>query len=205
MSVAELLARVVRERRSVRRFRPERPSMELLVELLELATWAPSAGNRQDSRFVVVTSPSERERIAAAVRSRWEELTARQDGSRAAYEAARYASRHADVSGAPVLILVAARVPGAVAEHMFGDGARAVGGGFASAAMAAQNLLLAAHAAGLGACCMTAPLAAAPELSQIAGLGRRHELVCVVALGAPDELPAPPERRPLQEVVRFMA
>ena len=45
---------VVRSRRSVRRYREAPVPKDLLHELLDVATWAPSACNKQDWRFVLV-------------------------------------------------------------------------------------------------------------------------------------------------------
>jgi nitroreductase len=69
--------------------------------------------------------------------------------------------------------------------------------------MAAQNLMLAAHALGLGSCCMTGALAARGELGEILELARKYEIICLIAVGWPDESPAPPARKPLTEVARF--
>jgi nitroreductase len=85
---------------------------------------------------------------------------------------------------------------------MLGDLAFATVGSFASAAMAAQNLMLAAHALGLGTCCMTGPLAANDELHTIAGLAGKQELVCLIAVGWPAETPVAPGRKPREMIAR---
>src|SRR5689334_21997015 len=46
--------------RAIRRFRPEPVDDALLERCLQAATWAPSGGNRQPWRFVVMTSPTSR-------------------------------------------------------------------------------------------------------------------------------------------------
>ena len=65
-------------------------------------------------------------------------------------------------------------------------------------------LLLAAHATGLGACCMTGALAASAELAAIIGLDRRREIVCLVAVGRPAENPAAPSRKPTSEITEII-
>jgi nitroreductase len=50
---------------------------------------------------------------------------------------------------------------------------------------------------------MTGALAARGELARLAGLGRKEEIVCLVTLGWPEEAPAPPPRRPLEQIARF--
>ena len=55
-------------RRSVRRFKPDMPDRALIEALIEVATTAPSASNKQPWRFLVVTNRAVIERLAAAVR-----------------------------------------------------------------------------------------------------------------------------------------
>ena len=54
----------IRARRSVRSYRPDPVPDEVLTKLLESARMAPSAGNFQPWRFIVVRSQRKRERIA---------------------------------------------------------------------------------------------------------------------------------------------
>ncbi len=48
---------VILGRRSIRRFRPERPSLDALREIVRAATYAASAGNGQPWRFIIVREP----------------------------------------------------------------------------------------------------------------------------------------------------
>lgn len=198
------LEAAIRGRRSVRRFRPGDVSRETIVGLLELAAWAPSAGNRQDWLFTVVTSKATKGAMAEAVRRRWREIVEANRTAGFIAEVERYAARFADFEAAPAVVLFSARRPDDVQRHLIGDAdAAAAAGSAASAAMAAQNFMLAATAAGLGTCCMTGALAARASLGRLAGLGRKEEIVCLVTLGWPEEAPAPPRRRPLEQIARF--
>jgi nitroreductase len=71
--------------------------------------------------------------------------------------------------------------------------------------MAAQNLMLAAHAHGLGSCCLTGPLAAHTELEELLNVGRKRALVCLIAVGYPAETPVAPPRKPIENVMRILA
>jgi nitroreductase len=53
----------IKARRSIRQFTDKPIEKEKLDKLLEAARWAPSGGNLQRWRFVVVTSPSQRELV----------------------------------------------------------------------------------------------------------------------------------------------
>ena len=51
----ESLLRLIRERRSIREFTPQKVPLSDIEELLEAARWAPSGSNAQPWRFVIVT------------------------------------------------------------------------------------------------------------------------------------------------------
>jgi nitroreductase len=53
-------------RRSIRRFKPDPVPESILLKVLEAARLAPSAGNRQPWRFIVIKEASRREDIARA-------------------------------------------------------------------------------------------------------------------------------------------
>ncbi|HUT35537.1 MAG TPA: nitroreductase family protein [Planctomycetota bacterium] len=203
MSQAAGLLSLLRERRSVRRFRDEPVPRALIERLIEAASWAPSASNRQDWRFTVVTSAERKQEMADAVRRRWDAIVAANRDCGLIEEVERYVASFARFAQAPALIVVSARAPDSFQQHLLGEAATATVGSAASAAMAAQNLMLAAHALGLATCCMTGALAARDELRPLVGLGRRDELVCLITLGVPAETPPPPHRRPVAENARF--
>ena len=196
--------RLLRGRRSVRQFTAAPVDRALIERVLAAAAWAPSPGNRQGWSFTVVTSPAARRQMAAAVRERWRLLLAREPDGAVAEELGAYARNFDWFDSAPVVIAVSAREPEAFLSHLLGPRAAEVSGGPTAAAMAAQNLMLAAHAAGLGSCCLTGPLAAAEEIQRLLGLPSRQRLVCLVAMGHPAGEPEPPARRPVAAAVRFV-
>lgn len=64
----------------------------------------------------------------------------------------------------------------------------------------AQNILLAAHSLGLGACWLGR--VRDPQVEKIIGAKGNEELMMLIVLGYPRERPAPKERKPLEEIVR---
>ena len=54
----------IRTRRSVRSYRPDAIPKEVLHRVLDAARMAPSAGNRQPTRLIVVTEPEARQKLA---------------------------------------------------------------------------------------------------------------------------------------------
>jgi nitroreductase len=71
--------------------------------------------------------------------------------------------------------------------------------------MAIQNLLLAAHDRGVGACMQSGPVPfLRGSVNELLGLPPWLELAGVVSLGYPAESPAPKPRKPVERVTRFL-
>ena len=162
---------LIRRRFSCRSFRPEPVTRRHLVELIEASRWAPSAGNLQPWRFVVVEDGAARRALAAA------------------------AFGQGFVAEAPAVIVVCA-VP-AESSRVYGDRGRDLYC-LQDCAAAAENLLLAAAAAGLGGCWVGAFDEAA--VARALGLELGWRPVAVIPVGYPAERPAHRSRRPLDEV-----
>ena len=183
---AELLHSLVRTRRSIRRYDGRPVTRELLHRLLEAAVWAPSAHNRQPWRFCVVTERATQEALSAAMGARWRaDLTA--DGADPAFIARRVAISHARVTGAGALVVACMSM-----EEMdaYPDPTRAHAEwtmATQSVALACQNLLLAAHAHGLGACWMCAPLFVPDLVRTVLDLPPAWEPQALITLGYPAE------------------
>jgi len=204
MNVPGAVFSAIRQRRSIRRYKPDPVSVELVLRLVEAACWAPSAGNRQDWSFTVVSSLTVKSAMAEAVRRRWNAVGAANRDSGLIEDVLAYSAGFGDFERAPAVVVVSARQPDSFQRHILGDDAGATLGSATSAAMAAQNFMLAAHEMGLGTCCMTGALAARQEMGQAIGLPRKQEVVCLISLGWPDERPEAPPRKPAGEVVRFI-
>jgi coenzyme F420-0:L-glutamate ligase / coenzyme F420-1:gamma-L-glutamate ligase len=192
-------ANLVMSRRSIRRYRPE-PVDEALVErILAQATWAPSSHNRQPWRFAVV-GQTKRRTLADAMAARLERdrLADCDDPEVVAADAARSIARLAE---APALILVSLTMqemdrypdPGrAQAEFLMA---------VQSTAMAAQNLLLAAHSDGLGGCVLCAPLFCPDTVVEALDVPRDWQPQCLITLGWPANAGKTASRRPLADVL----
>lgn len=183
---------VVLRQRACRSFGPEPVDDEILSKVLEAATFAPSAENRQPWVFVVVRDSERRAAIGSLTRNAWE------GGGRAHSEGRLSESLMNDVdkgamgsvAAAPVIVVVGVDTDGVnskVAE--------------ASVFPAVQNLLLAASAVGLGSALTTLPLAFGDQISKVVGFPPSVRPMAVVPLGWPERPLGPPKREPLSKKV----
>jgi nitroreductase len=166
---------LLERRYSCRRFAPAPLPSTAIAVLLEAAVAAPSAGNLQPWRFIVVTSAPLRLRLARA---------ARQDF----------------VAEAPVVITVCA-VP-AESARRYGERGRSLYS-VQDTAAATQNILLAATVCGLGSCWVGAFDEEAVRAAL--GLPTGWRPMALVPVGLPMEEAPPRERKPIEEVTVFRA
>jgi coenzyme F420-0:L-glutamate ligase/coenzyme F420-1:gamma-L-glutamate ligase len=155
--IRENIRDIIFGRRSIRRYQDRPVPREVLEAILTAAIWAPSAHNRQPWRFAVITSPDVRKALATAMGARLRADLEADNVPQAMIEqnVSRSFSR---ISGAPVLVLACLSMAD---MDEYPDGRRASAERLMAAqstALAVQNLLLAAHAEGLGACWLCAPL-----------------------------------------------
>ena len=191
---ATALQRLMRTRRSVRRYQDRPVARALLEELLEAATWAPSAHNRQPWRFCVVQGTM-RQTLSAAMAHAWRrDLLA--DGMDAAWVEDHVRLRAARIAAAPALIVACLNM---MDMDIYPDARRSDSErvmGTQSVALACQNLLLAAHAAGLGACWVCAPLFVPQVVRTTLALDVTWDPQALITLGWPAEVKQK-ERAPL--------
>jgi len=166
----------IHSRRSVSRVRPDPLPRELVEELLGAAVRAPNHHLTGPWRFVVLAGPARREVGEAHLRA---VLRERPDLPEQGHE--KEAGR---LERAPVV--VACCVVGADDPVQAREDRDAV-------AAAVQNLLLAAHARGIGAMWRTGAMADEPEVREALGLGPGDAVVAFAYLGLPLE---PPAERP---------
>ncbi len=201
MNPYDTLMERIRSRRTVRKFRSDPIPREELDSLIEAAAWAPSASNRQDWFFTIVESQELRREMEAAVLKRWEEILEEHRDAPFAEEVRRYSANFTGFVDAPLVIAVSCAAVRGFERSLAGDDAFLTVGSATSAALAAQNLMLAADALGLATRCMTGSLPASRELKKILGLSRKREIVCLIALGHPAESPPPPPRKVSGEIM----
>jgi nitroreductase len=164
--------KVIRTRSVLRNYSAEPVDPDVVEEILEAMVSAPSASNKQAWSFVVVQKP-ENVRLVRAFSP--------------------------GIIGTPALIVVAcidqsrtARLPGHISQKIYQTSKLCVG-------MAVENLLLSAHALGLGGC----PVSSFREtqVRDLLGIPEHIEPLLVVPVGHPAQTPTPSDRRDKNEVI----
>lgn len=181
------LWRALLQRRSIRRYAATPVAHADIETMLQAATWAPSSHNRQPWRFCVVTDVQRRDHLADTMADAWRvDLLA--DATLTAAEIdKRIAIRRARLKGAPVVIVPCLAMEG---MDVYPDTHRATAEwtmGVQSVALACQNLLLAAHALGLGACWMCAALFVPEIIRNELHLAQDWHPQALITIGYPAE------------------
>jgi coenzyme F420-0:L-glutamate ligase/coenzyme F420-1:gamma-L-glutamate ligase len=189
------------ERRSIRSYLPNPVPPDLIEQLLTAACWAPSAHNRQPWRFAVITDQQCKHRLAQAMGDKLR-IDLGSDQLSAEIIEKDVTRSYERITNAPLLILICLSM-----RHMdsYPDvvrGQREWVMAVQSVAMAGQNLLLAAHAVGLAACWMCAPLFCPDVVCQTLDLPLDWQPQALITIGYP-AVTKQKSRLPIEERVRY--
>ena len=158
-------------RRSIRKFKNIPVEWDKIGKILDAGRYAPSSGNIQNWRFIVVTEEAKRKAIAeASVQQHW-------------------------MAAAPTHIVIIAepeagkRFYGIRGERLYT---------IQNCAAAAENMLLAAHAQGLGACWVGA--FDENKIASLLGLQEGQRPQVIIPIGYAEEIPLPPQKWRIENV-----
>jgi nitroreductase len=161
-------------RRSIRKYKDLPVEWELIGRIVEAGSFAPSAGNTQSYRFIVVQDDEKRKQLASAcVQQYWMEQ-------------------------APIHIVVCCEIR--IGIQMYGTrGERLYN--VQNTAAAVENILLAANNFGLGSCWVGAfDEAMVKRICGIPDFARPH---AIITLGYADEQPPAPQKYKLEILTYF--
>ena len=206
---------IILGRRSVRKYEDKEVANDDILELIDCARYAPSDTNSQTWEFIVI---KDKDKIKKVEEMTWDAL---HEKAKAAEERGferpakmllksfgPYATAFSD---APALIIcLATPYESKFREKVF-DPINLVPDevwreeGIKSSCLAVQNLMLAAHAKGLGTCPMTGPvLLAEDRLRDYLHIEEGKTINMVVALGYPKETPKRLARKEVEEIVTII-
>ena len=176
-------AELVKNRRSVRKYRENPVSVNVIQEIIKEGTLAPNAGNEQPWKFIIITNK--------AMMSRISDEGKKNILARIASNPNDYAKKYRGMLendafnifyNAPCLVLILGSTH---LKNLYVD-----------CALAAGYLMMAATSRGLGTCWVNfATEIQDPGLKQELGIPEDCTIVAPIALGYPEKIPAAPKRK----------
>lgn len=183
---------------TVRRYRDEPVDDATLDRCLRAATWAPSGGNQQPWRFVVLRSEQARAVVTAAAHRTWEELkdfyrvsAPAQGADDPKSRVLRAMAEHMRVGGAaPALVLFCVQPQAGASELQQGG----------SVFPAVQNFVLAARSQGLGVAITLWHMACEDQFRELVGIPDDWIIATLLTAGWPRGRHKLVRRKPIGEV-----
>ena len=195
--------------RAMRRLKSDPVPQEHVERLLWAATRAPSGGNRQGWRFVVVTDQDKKNALQRLYSDAWERYLAQGYGAatldslpqeeaatqRRVLKSSQHLADH--LHEAPVLILVCSLAPDSRVNTGIAAGA--------SIYPAVQNLLLAARGLGLGATLTTIHRWNEAGVREVLGIPETVDTAALIPIGWPKGRFGAGARKPIEDVTYWDA
>jgi nitroreductase len=190
----EYLFEIIKSRRTVRDFQPAPVPKEHIMKILDMARSAPTSGNQQPWKFLVIQDRVKLDRLKveavswflAEYNRRMKPAPERLEGLRKQLPATM-----AKVLSAPVYVAVLTDSQAPYPPDCRYDGP-----------LAAALLMIAARSLGYGTGFYTTYF---PEeqMRRFFGIPDRYNLVCFTPIGIPAEWPPAPPKKPLEDLVVF--
>jgi nitroreductase len=211
---------LIKTRRSIRNWQDKPVPEQMLLDAIELGTWAPNGGNQQNWRFFIIQNKNTIKAIADSVQagasymSSWPEMA---QARPAPPPGSPPPAPRMPLNAAPALIVVGTNqttnpMNEAMAKRAQTDARAAlmvkwtntVDARIQSVSAAISYLLLALHQMGLGAVWMTGPLPQCKgEVEKILGLPANMDVVALIPVGYPAESPTR-GRKPVRDVTEII-
>jgi nitroreductase len=182
---------VVKGRRSVRKFLPTPVPDEDLLAILDAARAAPTSGNQQPWKFLVLRDRDRLEGLKEACIERSMAARRLRQGAVSEEEAATTRSYYEDYLSAPVYVVILTDNESRYPTYNHWDGP-----------LAAGYLMLAARALGYGTVFCTDSIP--PDVTkEILNIPDRYTRVCITPIGVPEAWPESPPKKPLEEFIAY--
>ncbi|KXK15352.1 MAG: coenzyme F420--glutamate ligase [Chloroflexi bacterium OLB14] len=193
----------LRTRRSIRRFKTDLVPDSVISEILLTSTFAPSAHHRQPWRFVVLKNDSAKQHLADSMANAFEKDLQQDNLPQAEIDKLIQRSK-SRINGAPVVIMLCLDMTD---MNQYEDKKRNRAEFLTatqSVANAGMQLLLAAHAEGLGSVWVCSPIFAQETVQQALDIPKTWEPQAMFLIGYPADAPKVRERKSLEEIVKFV-
>ena len=212
------LSNLIKARHSIRRWQNKEVPLELLKKAVDLATWAPNGGNKQNWRFYIITNRNTINSIADEVQNTTNQMASWPEAREFVADVDRWRERAGFFRSAPAAIAVSASQYISEADKILGAREKfdpeaskmrvwrnSANTKIQSVASAIAYLLLILHQMGLGAVWMTGPIQAKGNLEKLLGVPSHMDLVAFIPIGYPGENPVIRGRRPVEEVIELIS
>jgi nitroreductase len=212
MNTGELTS-LIKGRRSIRSWQTKAVPEELLLQAIELATYAPNAGNQQNWYFYVVLKPETIKALGDAVQASADNIATWPEAAKFGETATKMLQKLSLFRAAPAVIVVSASQYQSAVEKMvvlrethdpqaklIHDWRNIANSRIQSVSSAIAYLLLVLHQMGLGAVWMTGPIQAKGEIEKVLKIPATMDAVALIPVGYPAENPPIRERKPLKEI-----
>ena len=185
---------MIKTRRTVRRFKPTPVPQEHILKILDAARLAPTAGNQQPWKFLVIQDRARLDRLQKeAVSWYLEGYKIKRNPTEEQLSKLRTQLEEVvkNVLSAPVYVAVLVDSQAQYPDYILYDGS-----------LAAGNLMIAARALGYGTGFFTTFF---PEvkMKEFFGIPEQYRLICFTPIGVPYEWPDMPPKKSLDELVIF--
>ncbi len=207
--LADILRRVIIERRSIRKYADKDIPDDDIRKMIEAATWAANAGNKQGWYFIAIKNKELLEKMRQKVFDAVEDILQWPEAADYQARMASFRTTGTFFADAPIAVAVLTQLYDSPLDRIVlprhGYSFEQVyrlrtEPGLQSIGAAVQNMLLMAHALGYGTCWMTGPLIACPALEGLLDVKEPWRLAAVIPVGVPLASKGLRPRKPLEEV-----
>ncbi|MFC1725365.1 nitroreductase family protein [candidate division KSB1 bacterium] len=187
------LFNVFKTRRSVRKFKPTTVPPEHLMKILDIARSGPTSGNQQPWKFLVIQDREKLDKLRDDCINRSIQNAKRRGAKTEALEQARRRAEtyYANYLSAPVYVVVLVDSNSKYPSYNIYDGA-----------IAGSYLMIAARALGYGTV-FSQDSIPYDLIKKIFEIPDNFERICFTPIGVPEEWPATPRKKPLDESAVF--
>ncbi len=184
----------IKNRRTVRRFKPLSVPKEHIMKILNAARFAPTAGNQQPWKFLVIRDRKKlddlKKKALLWYMEKYQQRIKPDEEERAKIEQTLQ-KRLDNVLSAPVYVAVLVDTDTSYPDYVLQDGV-----------LAAGHLMIAARSLGYGSGFFTS-FFPEKEMKRFFRIPDKYKLICFTPIGIPYEWPETPEKKKIEDLVVF--
>lgn len=206
------LIEAIKKRRSIRKFKSDKIPKKDIYDIIQAASLAPSAHNKQMWRFIAISNQEVLKGMEKAIVSEIEELNNWPELKEIGLKVKGLRAYSTFFIKAPLVFAILVEPYHSMVDEVLKlDGLKKEQADFLhshleiqSVAAAVENLLLAATEKGYGTCWMCGPLIAVSTLEKILKIEKPWKLIALIPLGIPDQELKPKLVKDINEILEFI-